>query len=124
VKPNIPRGGSSPVFVNTQFLCVLSFIVNRAAITKRGMQLHTVVIGDVGAEQTGQLLLACNDAAISNPHPNGPKVLAVPRLWGSVGLEMQLERDAKECGEEEAQVGSTPLRFGVGHLRKANAHCP
>ena len=94
--------GSSRVFVDTQFLRVLSFIVNRAAITKRGVQSHTVVIEDVGAEQTGQLLLACNDAALPNPHPNGPKVLAVPRLWGRVGVEMQLERDAKECGEEEA----------------------
>ncbi len=94
--------GTSPVFVDIQFLRVLSFIVNRAAITKRGMQLHTAVIGDVVAEQAGQLLLACDDAAIPNPHPNGPKVLAVPHLWGRVVVEMQLERDVKECGEEEA----------------------
>ena len=66
------------------------------------MQSHTDVMGDVGAEQTGQLLLACHDAATPNPHPNGPKVLAIPRLWGRVGVEMQLERDAKEYGEEEA----------------------
>lgn len=30
-------------------------IVNRAAITKRGVQSRTVVIGDVGAEQTVKL---------------------------------------------------------------------
>ena len=49
-----------------------------------------------------QLLLGCNEAAILSPYPNGSKVLAVPYLWERVGVEMQLERDAKECGEEEA----------------------
>ena len=49
-----------------------------------------------------QLLLGCNEAGILSPHSNGSKMLAVPCLWERVGVEMQLERNAKERGEEEA----------------------
>ena len=71
--------GSSLASVDTQFLRVVSFIVNRAAITKRGVQSHTGVIGDVGAEQTVKPARFGNDVGDIVLKVGSPGVDRLPR---------------------------------------------